>query len=170
MSASDPFTFLIDLLWKTLESNNKFAELVKASNRIKLDRNFQPFKESLVEASVPEVTILPVGKRLAEERDCSGQTIIQSLHITIATGIKNTPELFATQWRIFQAIYTAINRDTEALYDEVWDGEKIIHDISYLPLEEGLSYDELNKDLKGWAAILPLDVKLYLTSTQLGLE
>jgi len=170
MSAADPFTFLVDALWEVLEGNTDFASLVSSPNRIKLDSKFQPFKKALVEASVPEVTILPAGKRFFDENDCSGATVVQKLHITITSGLKNTSSLFPVEWVIAQAIYTALNADTDNLYDELWESEKIIKSVQFFDLEEGLSYDDLNRDLKGWAAILPIEVKLRFSAELLGVE
>lgn len=168
MAYNDPFSFLLDALWDALEANDDFVALVKEKNRVKIESGFKPFKSTLVEESVPEVCILPAGKRLFEEDSCGGSTIIQVVHITITSGVRNISVVFPTEWRIIQAIYTAINSST--LTSLTWDSEYIIKQVTPLPLEEGLTYDDLNRELRGWAAILPLEVKMFFSSSLLGLE
>jgi len=170
MSYADPFSFVIGKLWDAIEANTNFKTLVSAANRIKIDAGFKPFKSTLTEASVPEVTILPAGKRLFEENPCNGATITQVVHITVSSGLRNTSRIFPTEWRIIQAIYTAINDNTDCILDEKWESYKIIKQITPLPIEEGMTYDDLNKELIGWACILPLEIKLFLPSSLLGLS
>jgi hypothetical protein len=166
MAAADPFTFIIETLWDVLEGNSSFLSLVSANNRIKLE-GFRPFKNPIMESSVPEVNILPAGKRLFEENDCSGCSIIQTTHITVATGLEATAKAFAVQWAITQAIYDGLN-GSSLIYDLEWEDETIIKSVNTLPWEEGLSYDDLNRSIKGWAAILPLEVKIRASRTLLG--
>lgn len=170
MNYDDPFTFLFDELWNALERNQEFCDLVKATNRIKLKDGFRPFKETITESSIPEVVLMPAGKEFFVENPCNGSSIIQTVHATITTGTRNTSKLFPVQWRVAQAIYTAINRSSGHLFSLTWNDEAIIKDIDMLPLEEGLSYDELNRELRGWAAILPLRVKMFFTTNLLLVE
>jgi hypothetical protein len=167
---SNPFSFLINALWEALESNTNFTDLVKEANRIKLDSGFRPFKSTLVESSVPEVCILPVGKRLFEEAPCDGATIVQSLHITVATGRERTSDLLDVEWRVIQTIAKAIYASTGHLQSLTWNAEQIIKNVNILPMEEGLTNDEVNRELRGWAAILPLEVKMFFTNSLLGVS
>jgi len=166
---SDPFTFAVDAIWDVLDNHTAFAALVKEKNRIRLDAGFKPFKETLMEASVPEVAILLAGKRF-EENPCSGISIVQTLHVTVTSGLRNTSLVLPTQWRIIQAIYVAINTAATGLMSLPYESENIIKQVMFLPIEEGLTYNELNRTLEGWAAILPLEVKLFLSNSLLGLE
>lgn len=170
MAYDNPFSFVIDALWDALEANTNFTTLVKEQNRIKLDSGFRPFKSTLVESSVPEVCILPVGKRLFEEAACSGATVIQIVHITLATGKERTVDLLNVEWRILQAISKAIYASTGHLQSLAWNSEKIIKEVTPLPWEEGLTNDEQNRELRGWAAILPLEIKMFFTNSLLGVN
>jgi hypothetical protein len=170
MTYSDPFSFLLDAVWDALEANTTFCTLVKEENRIKIESNFKPFKSALVESSVPEVCILPAGKRLFDEASCGGATVTQTLHITVASGVRNISKIFPVEWNIIKAIYVALNDATSNLMDLTWDSEYIIKQITPLPLEEGLTYDDLNRELRGWAAILPLEVKMFFSNSLLGIE
>jgi len=169
MAYSDPFSFTIDAVWDALEANSDFTDLVPTQNRIKLDSGFKPFKSTLMESSVPEVQILPGGKRF-EENPCSGLSIVQILNIALSTGVRNTSKLLPLEWRIIQAIYTAINQSSGHFASLSWQSTEIIKSVLFQPLDEGLTYDELSRELKGWAAIMPIEVKLHLPNGLLGLE
>lgn len=161
----DPYSFLFGSLWDVLEDDETFASLVKSTNRIKLDDKFKPFKSSLVEASVPEVTLLPAGKVFNEENPCDGTSVKQTVHATVVTGLRNTSRLFPLQHAILTAIYNAIYNNEATLMDLEWEETTIIKQIIFLPIEEGLTYDELNREIAGWSAIMPMEVKMFLPNT-----
>lgn len=168
MAYADPFSFLFGTLWERLELSAEFCALVKEANRIKLDTSFKPIKETLMESSVPEVMLLPAGKRMFEENPCSGRSIIQVVHVTIVSGLRNTARVFATEWAVIQAIHDAFFNETDSILTEEWESEKIIKEMNSLPMEEGLTYDdELNRTLKGWSAIWPIEFKLFVSNTLL---
>ena len=155
-------------MWDALEGHTSFASLVDEANRIKLE-GYSPFKKTIVEQSVPEVALLPAGKRIFEENDCSGCSTIQVIHLTIASGVQRSKDVLDVQWAVEQALYEALN-GSSSLYDLEWESEKVIKDITLQPWEEGLSYDELNRSLKGWSAILPMEVKIRTSRTLLGVS
>lgn len=167
MSYTNPFSFVLNAFWDILESNADFCSLVKADNRIKLESGHRPFKSTLVETSVPEVSILPAGKQLFDESTCGGAFIVQKLQLTVASGKEAINSIHDTEWQIIKSMYTAINSSTEDLMSLQWEGEEIIKQMTFLPMEEGLTNTDQNRELRGWAAILPLDVKLYLTNSLL---
>ena len=169
MAYADPFSFTIDALWDALEANSDFTALVPDQNRIKLDSGFKPFKSTLVESSVPEVQLLPGGKAFVGN-PCSGQLIDFTVNVAMTTGVRNTSKILPLEWRVIQAIYTAIHQSTGDFASLEWESTTIITQVGFGPLEEGLTYDELNRELRGWAAILPLIVTLSLTNGLLGLE
>lgn len=168
MSYADPYSFLFASLWDALEDDTTFASLVKSANRIKIDDGFKPFKETLVETSVPEVTLLPAGKVFNEQNPCDGTSVTQTVHITVVTGLRNTSRLFPVEHAILTAIYNAIYNAEATLMDLTWEETTIIKQITFLPIQEGLTYDELNRTIAGWSAIMPLDVKMFLPNTILS--
>lgn len=167
---SDPFTYVVEALWENFENIEEFTNLVKEQNRIKIDSKFKPLKSTIVESSVPEVCIFPAGKRLFEENPCNGASIVQVLHVTVASGVQNTSKIFPVEWAICQVLYTAINKATNSLLDLTWEDERFVTRLVLLPVEEGLTYDDQNRELKGWSAIFPIEVHMFFSRTMLGLE
>jgi hypothetical protein len=169
MSFADPFSFLWDELWTALENNSDFVDLVPNVNRIKLNTKFNPFKNALVENSTPQVCILPAGKQTFEESDCSGSTIVQNVHIVIVSGLRNTTKIFPAEWYVLQAIYAAMHDSDTTMYEDTWNSESIIKDITVMPSEETLIGDQESGYI-GWQITIPLQVKMYFSATLLGVS
>lgn len=160
---SNPYDILITGLWTRLENTTAFTDLVKPTNRIKIRTGFKPFKETLVESSVPEVTILPTGLVFWPEKPCDGATILQRLALYLVTGYKNTDKLNEVLWAITQALYDY----EDDLFTLEYDGSTFVIHLSLDSADIGLTYDEETKDLKGWVAVIPIEAKLQFNASKL---
>ena len=82
----DPFTLVYDALWELLDSSARLRELVKAGNRINLNRydDRHPIKEEVSSADLPELIIIPVSG--GETKQTSGARIlVQRYRIILST-------------------------------------------------------------------------------------
>lgn len=162
--AIDPFSQVYDALWDLMERHTPFAKLVKPANRIKYSGRRQPEKQSIADSDYPQVRILPAGSEVHHERTSSSGSIIKRFEVQIATGDRRVDErVFPLQWEIIRAMHgwqTVLNALT-------WEEVAFVTSARLLDLQDGLTLDESQERIIGWAAVWACEVLMFFPTTKL---
>jgi hypothetical protein len=159
----DPFSLVLNLLWDLLEAKTSFTDDVQEANRIKVWDKRNPFKDSLAEASVPEVIIVPRAQSAWQNRNSGGCGFTKSFLILVSSGNQGIETIFPVEWGITKAMYDFETTGLALTYG----GEEFVKDINITDGSDSLTDDELMKTLKGWSAIYTVSVLMHFSNTVL---
>jgi len=184
MVEENPFTQLYGSIWKMLELWPGFEGLVCVGNRIKFSgENRDPMKKEILTADLPEVRVVPSGGAMNLHVTNKESNIKKSFQIQVSTGdqrvdavgtelsgedelIKVNVGLFPVEWEILRALTTW----SETIYKLTWKGEEFVKDLSVVGLTEGASQADLNRGIRGWSAVVTIQVDMYFENSVLGTE
>lgn len=166
--ATDPFTLVYNGIWECLERKDYFTDLVEEKNRIKLTDQGplrRPTKDEITEVDVPEVMLITSTTRYWEMRASGGASINKVYTILLTSGerLLDTGKFFPVQWAVSRAMYDY--RDILLNLEYGDPAEKFVQKTEMPSVEEGLSEEEMNRSLKGWAAIWQCDVTMWFSNT-----
>ena len=153
----DPFTLVYDALWELLDSSARLRELVKAGNRINLNRydDRHPIKEEVSSADLPELIIIPVSG--GETKQTSGaRIIVQRYRIILSTGDQRVnPGIFPIKF----AVICAMENWVKYLKTGVtWRNTNPVVNARLLDASDGVSDTDMARGIKGWSSLMNLEV------------
>lgn len=160
MAESNPFTLVQTQLWSLVEAFPPWADSVRMGNRIKFTGNARdPEKENRRTADTPEVSLFPSGGTTNLHSNSSQSEITKEYVFTAVTGDKRVNW---THDDLHFYMLQAISRwkSTGGLSSLVWKGATFVEDANVSTITEGITDEQLNKNLAGWASTITIVVRM----------
>lgn len=153
---TDPFTETYDALWTLLEGDTELASAVRLMNRIKLTgTNPKPAKESVQNADLPELMLMPTGGAMDLIATSTSTKIEQVYALRLATAdvrVSQAGSIFPAKWEMLKAL-TNIKRTLMTL--------SYVTDVRVQEFEETLEDDDANRGAQGWSLTIPIVVEMW---------
>ena len=162
---NDPFSLTYDLLWRLVERNNKLREYLSIGNRIKYDEH-SSVKREVADSDLPELALLSGGAS-ETERNSSHRYITKNYTWVIATGDNRINVVYN---RIaFELYRSMVDFECEACKLE-WCDCRFIENINITSVDEGTSFNDLERGISGWAALWNIEVRMVFSFQSLKLK
>ena len=161
MADLDPFTQMYNALWQLAIDNAEFAALVKLKNRIRYDEETDrgPAKRDISSEDTPEVQLSAVGTIANLNSTSSTSEFIKQYQFVISTGdLRLQKALFPIEF----ALLRALRKWQEITPALTYGGVTFVKNVEVVTASEGVSDPEKNRGIKGWGAILNIDVKMII--------
>ncbi len=165
--ATDPFTLVYEALRDLLLANADFAREVKQGNRMfYVGAARRPDKETVQDSDRPEVRLAPAGGEAHLMATSSSSKIVKRLRIEVTTGDMRVDErLFPVQWAVYRAM-VGWQAALAALRWGTMDKSFVV--VAKLnAVTEGLSESDLNRGIRGWAAVWECEIEMWFPTTEL---
>jgi len=157
MTYDDPLSIVFKSLWNCAEASEHVTELVRLKNRIRLDQNNDPIKRTVTDADLPELTLLTDGGNVGLQVTSSGTKITKNFAWMIATGQTLVCERILP---VEFALVRAMKNWPEHVAQETWNGKRFVNVVRMNDITEGESDPERNRGIKGWSALMNIEVEM----------
>lgn len=162
---NDPFTVLTSFLWRIFEANPFLQEFVKPGNRIKFD-NTLGFKESVANADLPEIVLVPTGNSQDTMGDSATCELNQSYRFYISTDDKRPWLMNQMKWELFRCLEVFNQNRGKCLFN----GKQFILIVKMSSSAEGLTEGLGNRGINGWCASWDFTVQMQFPKDDLKFE
>jgi len=161
MATTDPFSIVLDRLWRILEAHDDLLDLVKAGNRIERAGEERSGRWPRQDADLPTLDIVPAGTSEVEMvRSSSAVEVDQLYDIRIQTGSADeTAQLLPIRWHLIRALHGAT-------FTQSW----VIRPIRVVLVNEQLA-DVGEPGIveaggrRGWQTVVQVDVRMIFDTT-----
>lgn len=167
-SSSDPFTLVHDAIWAALWEHKPLARIVRPGNRVRFGsdaRDLPP--EEIAAADLPELRLVPSGGGAGSERASDGTSYLVRYTVGLATG-----DLMATGDRGVNALHFEVLRAMSGVASRLlalqYNGHQLVLTSSSGDVTQGVTDPEYNRGIRGWSALVQVEVKLWLTTADLA--
>lgn len=168
MAEVDPLTQCYEMHWTLLEGLTSFTTLIPAGNRVKynLVGGRQPDKKEILSADVPEVRIVP-GNTTYQLFKTSNSSYLSQQYITqISTGdlrLDWTKGLFP----LAILVMAAYSKWPNTGLNLTWYSRKFCCKLQMSSGNNGLRFEDLQRNIKGWATMVTTTVDMYVSTADL---
>lgn len=164
MTYDDPFSIVFKSLWDCVENNQHVTSLVRLKNRVRLDQDTRPIKPTVQDADLPELTLFPDGGTVSLRATSSGTKIIKRFAWMVATGqTLVTERILPVEFALIRAMAdwpTKIGAAT-------WNDKPFVKRVDMTDVVEGESDPERNRGIKGWSALLTIEIEMVFQTGDL---
>lgn len=165
--ADNPLRLVYAAIWDMLEAKTEFTTLVPVGNRIKYTNttgNRAPGKDTLSDASVPQVAVVAAELDPHLQRTSTGSSLVALWEIKIASG----DQRFAMEFDVSWAIYRAMEDWDTHLMPLEWKGEDFVRAARPLKTKVQLGNPEADRGIKGWSSVWVGEVRMWFSTAQLA--
>ena len=157
-----PFTILYNGLWRLVERNENLADAIKKGNRIKYE-NWTGFKDNISSADLPELSLIVEGGSINFQSTSSHSTIMRTYTWVLTyggfqvTGYNNL---------LFELVKGLVDWDS-VICGLLWQSEQFVTKAALASFEEGTLNVQNNRGIRGWSAMLQLEVEMNIPTALL---
>lgn len=152
----DPFSLTYNALWRLVERNVALRSMVKTGNRIKYTNQDRP-KTEISHADTPELALTVGGARFNERNNTTSTGLTKIFTWGVVSGDEVINEVYhPIQWELYRSM---MDWRCELCKLE-WCNCKFVQDCQLLTAEEGKLFEDLNRDIQGWAALMNVEVQM----------
>lgn len=140
----------------------------KEGNLIRFDSdgNRFPFKENILDADTPELTLAPTGFPVASLHHASNVSrITQSYTWIIVSGDYRVRIVNEVAFAIIRASLEWAK--SGYLTSLLWEDQNYVKDYRLLPAEQGDTDPELNRGIRGWTVLFGVEVDMFFQTSLL---
>ncbi len=168
-AGTDPLSLVYNKLWDMLEAHAALVALVKVGNRIKYDTYRQSsMKDTLNDADLPEISIIPVGGNPHIRRTSGGTSFNELYECRLVTGSQMLGQeggFLPIKWEVYRAF---VDWDL-SLKTLLWGGEVFVvkclmDEVSDNMLDEKLT---IERGFIGWVSLLRFNVEMWFRTADL---
>lgn len=167
--ATDPLSLVYMALWSMLESHSGFTGLVVVGNRVKYDKFLQvPTKDSLQDADVPEVGVVPIGSTYGLQITSNGTKLVERYETGLMTGKTRLAQVGAflpIKWEVLRA-FSGWEAVLKAL---TWKSEKFVKLLKVNDVVDTLLGKEhpFSRGMAGWVSMMRFEVTMFFRTADL---
>lgn len=155
----------VDLAYETLVqailTNPTVSASVKQGNMIQFeDGESGPEKDNIVSSDLPEIVIYMIGfgGNLHSSSDSNKLTL--SYRLDVSTGSFDSRVIN----NLIIGIWAALLNWKATIHTAVWDSRSFIKDVRVSNGPVGESDPKLNRQIRGWASMIGIEMDLYLST------
>jgi hypothetical protein len=159
-----PFALIYSELKRFVWNHPSRPELVQPGNLIVFDTpNPAPGKPKIQAADLPELQLLPDGGSVVIESNDS-HAISHRFVWWLTTGDQRASEdkgLFSVEWMLIEATIQA-NYALSGEGGPQWRGLSFVESVAIVDLAEALNDRTKNRGIRGWSAVLAIEVRMSI--------
>lgn len=153
--STDPFTQAYNAIWTFLVAVDSLKDRVKKGNRITFANQAKPtpIKEQIIDADVPELTLMPGNGEYHLFNTSTSHEIMQAYDLVAVTGDQRvTEDFFPIQWEVFKALAAAGDKL----------GLSFVTSVRINTVTGALEEEERNRDMEGWVMVASIVVAMTI--------
>lgn len=159
---TDPFTTVWRSIWDYAVGWDGLQQYIKKGNFVSFADNIKfPLKQVVQDGDLPELILIPAGFASNLHNTSSSQMITRNYQWAISTGdlrIWNTMPIQFELLRAMTAWKLQLNGN-----NITWRDKSFVKRMNITAATEGQSDAERNRGIKGWSALVNLEVEMHFS-------
>lgn len=165
---NNPFDDVYNALWKCVGTSREMMELIRVGNRIRFDKEFNPVKEDLSSADLPELVLSCEGTASVNlHRTSCHSSIVRRYAWLLSTGDLRLNHLFnRIEWQLLCAManYKTVIGNLQ------WRDKSFVTAARILDAVAGISDAKQNRGITGWSSIWRCEIEMHFATSDLLIE
>lgn len=168
-TATDPLSLVYAALWDMLEAHDGLTSLIRTGNRVKYEGFLQvPRKDTVQNADVPEVGIVPVGSMYGLQTTSSSTSLIERYEAGLLTGtsqLSETGTFLAIKWELLRAFLGW----ESALRALTWQSETFVKLLKSTGVVDVLLDEKRaeSRGISGWTSLIGFEVTMMFATADM---
>lgn len=154
----DPFNNLYTQISTKLAAFTPVTDLISSGNIIDFNERRKPTKSGITTADLPELMFYMSAVRGNIHASSSDVYLTTVWQFTVSTG---TFYVTTAQALMFYIIQFATNWKDQ-LRPVTWESKTFVKDVRLVNQDLGVSNPELNRNIRGWASVIQLEIDVAL--------
>ena len=164
MTYDDPFSLVYKSIWDCVNGNEHVTSLVKPKNKIRLDLEQHPIKPNVSDSDLPEILLIPDGASVNIRATSSGTKVTRRFAWVITTGQTLLCERILP---VEFALIRAMKSWPDTIAQATWNNKRFITRVDLGEVAEGESDAERNRGIRGWSALMNIQVEMIFQTEDL---
>lgn len=170
---NDPLTLTYQSLWEVVVNSNLIKSYVKVGNMITFGEDVKfPLQQSPLDSDLPELILIFDGfEEIGLHANSSSSKLLPKYKFMISTGDLRIKVALGLQFALLRSLVKWAKENTnEVIWGDVNDFKITRVDVTAATTAQ--SNDEANRGIKGWAALIDIEVEMWLRTSALieGIE
>lgn len=163
MTKLNPLDIAYDGLIAALFKAPSVRAAIKEGNRIIYDSLNNPAKQNITSADVPELLIYGNGLSGTLHFNADSCKLTTTYLLQISSGSFNSRDVH----NLMLSCIVALLNWKKTIHSLTYEGKTFIKDVRINPSPIGTSNADANRQVRGWAALIGIELDLYLNSQSL---